>query len=230
MAIRFYPGNSRTICLLPRNQNLSFKDYILVHEGILQFYTIPTTNIDSKVDMYLYMEYNPKVKCTNEIKYGINYAMITTKPKEYSSREISDAINNPTTAVNCSSIYIRNTMTLILKIIKIHRDHFIIGINDNINNYDINNDDINNEYVSKTDNIIKFSLLSKAEKPSYSSNKTKNIDDFSKILFSEIINNPDKTISKMMKKHYYKEINKGINNHHKYVFAQYNHFTLRYCE
>jgi len=43
--------------------------------------------------------------------------MVTTKPKEYSSREISDAINNPTTAVNCSSIYIRNTMTLILKII-----------------------------------------------------------------------------------------------------------------
>jgi len=34
----------------------------------------------------------------------------------------------------------------------------------------------------------------------------------------------------MMKKHYYKEINKGINNHHKYVFIQYNHFTLRYCE
>jgi len=38
---------------------------------------------EQKVDMYLYMEYNPKVKCTNEIKYGIDYLKYIVCERKY---------------------------------------------------------------------------------------------------------------------------------------------------
>ena len=76
------------------------------------------------------------------------------------------------------------------------------------------------------------------EKTSYSSNKNKGIDDFSKDIICsdrtlkkwEIINKPKESISNRMKEHYNNEINKRINIHHRYVYASCNDFTLRYCE
>jgi len=72
-------------------------------------------------------------------------------------------------------------------------------------------------YWREDDGLIYISYLSATEKTSYSSNKKKGIDDFSKdIICSDRTLKKWKvmeSISKMMKEHYYNEINKRINIH-----------------